>query len=147
MPSKYSYMKEWRNKNKEHLQKYEKERWKNNKEKRKADFQNWRNDNLKRERKKKREYARKYREDIKLEVIQHYSNDKNQCSQCGYNDIRALEIDHINNDGNLHRKNLVKCGHATYQFLRKNNFPEGFQVLCANCNWIKHIENLKNNLK
>jgi hypothetical protein len=45
-----------------------------------------------------------------------------------------LQIDHVNNDGAEHRKQLGRGGSRLYQWLRKHNFPTGFQVLCANCN-------------
>ena len=54
------------------------------------------------------------------------------------NDIRALSIDHINSDGASHRKEV---GNGMYRWLLKNNFPEGFQVLCMNCQFIKRETN------
>ena len=53
-----------------------------------------------------------------------------KCVRCGFDDIRALQIDHINNDG--YKENRVKMYH---KILRGDT--EGYQVLCANCNWIK----------
>jgi hypothetical protein len=46
-----------------------------------------------------------------------------------------LQIDHVNNDGKQHRK-VIGQG-RTYFWLKKNNFPSDFQVLCANCNFAK----------
>ena len=48
-----------------------------------------------------------------------------------------LTVDHINNDGVAHRKKIKKRN--IYQWLTKNNFPEGFQTLCMNCNFAKGI--------
>lgn len=140
------YRKRWRALKKSHLMSYEKARWENNKEDRKHDFKRWREKNLERERQKKRIYARKHREDVKQLVMGRYSNGSVKCAFCGFSDIRALTIDHINNDGGILRKALYKSGHATYQYLIMNNFPEGYQVLCRNCNWIKEFEHGKSKL-
>lgn len=78
-----------------------------------------------------------YRDNLKAEVITHYSPDS-CCIKCGFSDMRALCIDHINGDGK-HRSNGIS-GYRLYCWLKKNNFPEGFQVLCANCNLIKQHE-------
>lgn len=84
-----------------------------------------------------------YREKIKLEVIQHYSPEK-CCVKCGIADIDVLTIDHINGKGHQHRKMLGGGGAILYCWLRKNNYPEGYQVLCLNCNWKKHLQELRN---
>lgn len=85
-----------------------------------------------------RERAKESRKRLKLAVLSHYSPDL-KCSGCGFSDIRALSIDHIKGDGAKHRK---KIGNADfYQWIIKNNFPKGFQVLCFNCQWIKRVKN------
>ena len=43
-----------------------------------------------------------------------------------------LAIDHINGGGNKHRKELKND--KLPGWLAKNNFPEGFRILCHNCN-------------
>ncbi len=58
------------------------------------------------------------------------------CACCGETASEFLQIDHINNDGADHRRQVGK-GNATYKWLIKNGFPPGFQVLCANCNYAK----------
>ncbi len=66
-----------------------------------------------------------------------------QCACCGEAEEMFLTIDHINNDGAEHRRSTgIKTGGTRfYRWLIKNNFPEGFQVLCWNCQWGK----VKNN--
>lgn len=62
------------------------------------------------------------------------------CVCCNENRIVFLSIDHINNDGNIHRRELkIKGGTGMYRWLIKNNFPEGFQILCMNCNHAKRF--------
>lgn len=65
----------------------------------------------------------------------------NKCVKCGFDDARALQIDHINGGG---VRELKKVNGASYwnqvikSVLNKEN---KFQLLCANCNWIKRSEN------
>jgi hypothetical protein len=80
----------------------------------------------------------------KLIVFKHYSQKEiPECNICGCKDIRVLEIDHINDNGNIHRKN--RNGRTVqYSWFISHNYPVGYQILCANCNWKKHLENIKN---
>ena len=78
-------------------------------------------------------YAANRRRGLKIKVINHYSNGSMECSCCGENIIEFLTIDHINGGG---RKHLKQLGPGNfYTWLIKNNYPEGFRVLCLNCNF------------
>lgn len=57
------------------------------------------------------------------------------CACCGETCACFLSLDHMNNDGAAHRR-LVKgtVGNNIYKWLKDNGYPEGFQVLCMNCN-------------
>lgn len=79
-------------------------------------------------------YARTHRDRVRLEVFEAYGGATCKC--CGEDEIRFLEMDHINNDGNIHRRSM-KSGYI-YYWLKRNKFPTGFQILCANCNMGKH---------
>lgn len=62
------------------------------------------------------------------------------CACCGETMPECLQIDHINGSGNVHRRSLgLKCGggNAFYQWLINNQFPPGYQILCASCNFAK----------
>jgi hypothetical protein len=86
-------------------------------------------------RSKDAEYLRKLRE----EVLLHYSNPP-KCVECEVCDPRLLTIDHINNEGNIHRKELGGKGSSRLcRWLKKNNYPPGFQILCFNHNMGKNI--------
>ncbi len=61
------------------------------------------------------------------------------CVQCGFRDVRALHIDHINGGGSKEHKKY--SGTSYYYHILKNPDPKKYQVLCANCNYIKRIEN------
>lgn len=82
----------------------------------------------------------------KLQVFENYSDGKITCNRCGYNDIRALSVDHIDGSGNKHynKKGIKMSGQALYQWLKNNNFPPGYQILCLNCQFLKRWENKEN---
>lgn len=85
-----------------------------------------------------RESTRKYHLKCKLECLVHYSTNPPKCACCGESEIRFLSIDHINGGGTKHRRQIGIGGGATmYLWLKKNNYPKGFQVLCYNCNMAK----------
>ncbi len=78
------------------------------------------------------EYEKKKHFNLKIEVIEHYGG---RCACCGETNIKYLTIDHINGDGAEHRRKInSKAGSKFYKWLKDNNYPEGFRVLCFNCN-------------
>ncbi len=103
----------------------------------------WREDN--------KGYPREYYLKTKHSILLYYSNSTMKCACCGESHYEFLTIDHINGEGNKHVKKLGGM-YMFYLWLIKNNFPEGFQVLCYNCNLSKrthkhcvHKENHENN--
>ena len=74
-----------------------------------------------------RESSKKYR----LQAINHYSQGRNNCACCGESHVEFLAIDHINGGGGKHRKQINQ---PFFRWLNKSNYPEGFRVLCHNCN-------------
>lgn len=72
---------------------------------------------------------RVYRESARIEAINHYGG---KCVCCGETKPEFLAIDHVNGDGNIHRKKINRMNLAVW--LRINNYPDGFRVLCHNCN-------------
>ena len=75
-----------------------------------------------------------YRQRLKVEVFSYYSNGTIECRCCGENKIEFLTINHIFGNGREHRRKLGRGGTTLYRWLRKNDFPNGFEVLCYNCN-------------
>jgi hypothetical protein len=63
------------------------------------------------------------------EVLDHMGG---KCECCGETNPRFLTIDHINGGGAKHKREnkIVKL----YKWIKKNNYPEGFRLLCYNCN-------------
>lgn len=60
-----------------------------------------------------------------------------RCVRCGFSDWRALQIDHVNGGGAVDRATGRSQGYVAKR-VRAN--PSRFQVLCANCNSIKRVE-------
>ena len=69
-------------------------------------------------------------------VIQHYSNKTNKCACCGESEYKFLAIDHIAGRRSLGQDRTVGS-HRLVTWIIKNNYPEGFQILCHNCNFGK----------
>lgn len=76
--------------------------------------------------------SKERRKQQKIKVISHYSEGKNCCACCGENKMEFLTINHINGGGHKHQREIGRG--QLYQWLIKNHFPEGFNVLCWNCN-------------
>lgn len=92
-------------------------------------------------RQKRKEHQKQMRINLKMNVIGYYSDDRMSCQNCKISDIRLLSIDHINGDGAKQKRTYQKGGQQLYRWLIKNSYPEGFQVLCMNCQWLKRFEN------
>lgn len=58
------------------------------------------------------------------------------CACCGETLPQFLCIDHINGGGAAHHKQ-VGLGSMFYNWLKKQGYPPGYQVLCYNCNQAK----------
>ena len=88
--------------------------------------------------KRETRHARSVRQ--RLEILSHYSP-LLQCQCCGETEYSFLHLDHINNDGAKQRRELAKelgskqCSNEQlFAWIKLNDFPKTFQVLCANCN-------------
>lgn len=69
------------------------------------------------------------------------------CKCCGETERSMLALDHINEDGTTHRKQIARergwsvrtvVGTEMWRWARRNGYPPIFQVLCFNCNISKH---------
>jgi hypothetical protein len=80
---------------------------------------------------KNNERVAKRDHEIRLMCINHYGG---SCACCGETVYEFLSIDHINGGGVRHRKALGSNGSKFARWLVKNNFPEGYRILCHNCN-------------
>jgi len=84
-------------------------------------------------------YFRNYQKELRLKVIEKFGG---KCIRCGFSDWRALQIDHINGGGLKERIKHRKAGGGD-GFNRRilKDTSNKYQLLCANCNWIKRFEN------
>lgn len=78
---------------------------------------------------------------VKREVLTYYGNGQCRCVRCGFADLRALTIDHIKGGGTKHTNSLGGRGKWFYRWLQKQGYPQDYQTLCFNCQWIKRAEN------
>lgn len=85
---------------------------------------------------KYKESSARSRLKVKLAVFDKYGG---VCQHCGFSDARALCIDHVHRGGEDERRKLT--GGKLYRKLNKLPVQDGYQLLCANCNLIKAIEN------
>ncbi len=105
----------------------------------------------KKNREKVRAKQREYYDNARREALEAYGGKPAKCGQCGESYLECLQIDHIENDGNIHRKQIEEeygyklGGNQILMWLKKNNYPEGFQILCANCNIKKEMEQRRKN--
>lgn len=84
----------------------------------------------------RKSYMRLQYTDHRNRVFDHYGR---QCACCGESEPLFLSVDHVNNDGHLQRRSPGKTSHNNiYGWLVRNGFPDGFQILCSNCNHGKH---------
>lgn len=82
-----------------------------------------------------KKYKRDQRARLKLEIFDYYGGPI--CACCGEDREPFLSLDHIKGGGYAHRKELRKSTETLYRWVKKNNFPPGFQVLCMSCNFEK----------
>lgn len=74
------------------------------------------------------------RQEIKRKVFEHYGM---SCNCCGHSDFEVLSLDHVHGGGRAHRRELGLEGNTFLAWIIRNEFPEGFQTLCLNCNFAK----------
>ena len=76
--------------------------------------------------------VKKYRDRNRRILLAHYGN---RCTCCGEREPIFLTIDHVNGGGNRERK--TTGGKTTTQLIAKlikSGFPDGYTILCMNCN-------------
>lgn len=61
------------------------------------------------------------------------------CAHCGITDLRVLQIDHVYGGGTAERKIMSSRWNHLAKVL--DDTDNRYQLLCANCNWIKRYTN------
>jgi hypothetical protein len=72
----------------------------------------------------------------RYEALAHYSGGALRCACCGECGLKFLALDHINGEG-PRMPGDRPGGNAFYDWLKREGFPPGLQVLCHNCNCAK----------
>lgn len=78
--------------------------------------------------------AKRYRKNQRLKVIDAYGG---RCQVCGIDDLDVLQLDHVHNDGARDRQKTPY--YAMLNNIIAKQFPDSYQILCANCNWKKRF--------
>jgi hypothetical protein len=66
-----------------------------------------------------------------------------ECEACGFDDERALTLDHVKNNGAQERLELGERG--VYRRALRKEFYMEYRTLCMNCQFIKRIEAKRQN--
>ena len=136
---KQAYMKAYREMNKDRLREHQLAYYQDHKEILKQKNQEYYWSHVEEKRARARRTGPVVRNKQRLAVIFHYSKGTMACVRCGFSDIRALVLDHINGGGTEHRREMGN-GINVWLWLARHGFPPGYQILCANCNAIKARE-------
>jgi hypothetical protein len=97
-------------------------------------------------RKRRQEMAPESPTKRQQQMAEYVQSVKSQClgayggvCRCGEVDPVVLTLDHVNDDGSVHRQETGTRGLNFYFHLRKNGFPTDrpLQVLCMNCQFAK----------
>ena len=107
----------------------------------------YRKRNAERIRKRKKEYYQSHREQATAQVRQWRAKLRSEvieflggkCTKCGFDDPRALQIDHIHGGGHRDYRSH-KNQYDFYKVILEKRRSD-LQLLCANCNWIKRHDN------
>lgn len=83
-----------------------------------------------------REKSRQSRRKLKTEVFLHYGG---KCICCDEGNQSFLSIDHVNGGGKEHRNSLGGSSTHIYYWLKRNGYPDAFQLLCHNCNHARFL--------
>ena len=81
------------------------------------------------------EAKRSYWKRQRLIVLLHYSNGRLRCRCCGEKTYEFMSLDHIHGNGNKQRRKIKS--NYLLNWIIKQGFPKGYQVLCHNCNLAK----------
>jgi 5-methylcytosine-specific restriction endonuclease McrA len=130
----------------ERTNRLKREREAKNREKYNARMREWNKNNPLRSREINSKSGLKNRTAIKKEVFLHYANPL-RCVCCGVKGIEFLTVDHIIPKRNMAKdEKLIQMGFTSRlkaeklnRWLKNNNFPKGFQILCWNCNFAKGV--------
>lgn len=150
-PENVERRKNYYQKNKERISTQKKIAWQKNIVKNQENHRLYYLKNREEIKKKTKQYYNAWKNYNKCITISHYSNGTMCCKNCGENIIELFTIDHVNGGGHKHRKQIGQAN--IFVWLRRHNFPDGYQILCYNCNCVqqrvtpKRYEEIMNELR
>jgi hypothetical protein len=124
MPKKYSTDKE----RKDARLKSQRDYLSRNRDKSRQRCRAWQANNSEHRAAKDREKNR----ELRIFVLSHYSPPTPRCRCCGEAVYEFLHLHHKDGGGGKHREKVGR-GANFYKWIIKNDFPLGYEVLCANC--------------
>lgn len=81
-------------------------------------------------------WRRLHRKQLKIEVFSKICQSNPHCQCCGYDDVDGLSVDHIYGRKKMGHDRSFRSGDL-YSWLKRNDYPPGYQVLCLSCNAAK----------
>ena len=81
-------------------------------------------------------YVRRWHGVLRTQMLKRFGS---RCKSCGNTDHRVLQIDHIKGGGTRDQRSTAQL--YRYVLSLSARPLKQFQLLCANCNWIKKYEN------
>jgi len=91
-------------------------------------------------------YRLQYHQRLRMRVLEKFGSRCNNplCAvPGGCTDVRCLHVDHVRNDGYLEKRYGGPAGGRSRVSILQRALKDTtgrFQLLCANCNWIKEVE-------
>jgi hypothetical protein len=80
------------------------------------------------------------RQEIRLGALKNL-HDPPKCFNCGVEDYRVLDVEHIYDDPENDRDKMThEAFLKTVMLMNQEDALKRLQILCRNCNWIKFIE-------
>jgi hypothetical protein len=80
------------------------------------------------------QWSSQFAQGIRTQVLAKFGG---KCSACGFSDRRALQLDHVNSGGSRECREIGTVGVMRRALADTTG---KYQLLCANCNWIKRWE-------
>ena len=126
---------EYRERNREKIREWQRQYRRDNPEERRESAARSRANNAERISTYGRGYAARKRAEMRGAIFALLGS---ECVRCGFSDKRALCVDHINGGG--HKERQASTSTTAYYRRVLEVGAADYQILCANCNQIKRIE-------
>ena len=96
-------------------------------------------------REKRKTWVNKHNFDLHLKILEKLGNKCSNPYDIDHGDFlddkRCLQIDHIHGNGLEKKKGISTHYYLHLLGLSEDELKTDYQLLCANCNWIKRVEN------